>query len=190
MRTEALISELSSGDDERAEAAAKALASLGAEALPALGELLAADDEDTRWWAVRALAGIQAEGAGALLVRSLGDPSTAVRQAALLGIRAQPQPGTIPLLIALLDDADSLCAAMAADALVGIGSEAVPALLEVMQGGAHSARLEAERALAEIGDPRAIPALYAALDEGSALMEYWATQGLEKMGVGMTFFKP
>ena len=125
-----------------------------------------------------------------MLVGALGDPSPAVRQAALLGIRAQPQPGTIPLLIALLEDDDSLCTAMAADALVGIGAEAVPALLDVMQGGMQSARLEAARALAEIGDPRAIPALFNALDDSSALMEYWATQGLEKMGVGMAFFKP
>jgi len=190
MRIEALITDLSSGDDERAEAAAQALASLGAAALPALGALLSDPDEDSRWWAVRALAESQAEGAGKLLVPALGDSSPAVRQAALLGIRLHPQPGTIPLLAALLGDADGLCAAMAADALVGIGADAVPALLEVMESGAQPARLEAARALAEIGDPRAIPALFKALDDDSALIEYWASQGLEKMGVGMAFFKP
>jgi hypothetical protein len=44
--------------------------------------------------------------------------------------------------------------------------------------------------LAQIGDPRSIPALFTALDEDSALMEYWASEGLEKMGVGIVFFEP
>jgi HEAT repeat protein len=59
-----------------------------------------------------------------------------------------------------------------------------------MQKGEHVARLEAVRALAKIGDERAIPALFDALDNDSALIEYWASEGLEKMGVGMVFYKP
>ena len=51
-------------------------------------------------------------------------------------------------------------------------------------------RLEAARALSEIGDTRAIPVLFKALEEGSVVLEYWASEGLEKMGVGMTFFEP
>jgi len=66
----------------------------------------------------------------------------------------------------------------------------VPGLLEAMQGGDQRVRVEAVRAFAKIGDPRAIPALFEALDEGSALIEYWANEGLEKMGVGMVFYKP
>jgi len=50
--------------------------------------------------------------------------------------------------------------------------------------------VEAVRALAKIGDQRAIPALFEALDDNSALIEYWASEGLEKMGVGMVFYKP
>ena len=63
-------------------------------------------------------------------------------------------------------------------------------LLDAMQHGEHLARLEAVRALAKIGDQRAIPALFEALDDSSALIEYWASEGLEKMGVGMVFYKP
>jgi HEAT repeat protein len=58
-----------------------------------------------------------------------------------------------------------------------------------MESGSHIARLEAARALASIGDTRAIPALFDALDD-SALLEYWANEGLERMGVGMCFFSP
>jgi HEAT repeat protein len=59
-----------------------------------------------------------------------------------------------------------------------------------MQKGEHITRLEAVRALAKIGDDCAIPALCEALDDNSALIEYWASEGLEKMGVGMVFYKP
>jgi len=32
--------------------------------------------------------------------------------------------------------------------------------------------------------------LMKALEEDSALMEFWAQEGLERLGVGMLFFKP
>jgi HEAT repeat protein len=92
-------------------------------------------------------------------------------------------------LVWALDDPDPLARRLAGEALEAVGSEAVPALLEVMGDGSHVARLEAARALANIGDARAIPALFEALDD-SALMEYWASEGLERMGVGMIFFNP
>jgi HEAT repeat protein len=59
-----------------------------------------------------------------------------------------------------------------------------------MEEGPYLARLEAARSLARIADPRAIPALFDTLDEDSALIEYWANEAFEKMGVGMAFFKP
>ena len=41
-----------------------------------------------------------------------------------------------------------------------------------------------------IGDEASITVLFQMLDGDSRLMEYWASLGLEKMGVGMTFFSP
>ena len=76
------------------------------------------------------------------------------------------------------------------DALIAFGEDAVPALIEVVEKNHQPARLEAARALSAIGDTRAIPVLIKILDEDSALMEHWAGQGLEKMGVGMVFFNP
>jgi HEAT repeat protein len=73
---------------------------------------------------------------------------------------------------------------------VATDATAVPDLIEVMENGSQVARLEAARALSEIGDTRAIPVLFKALEEGSVVLEYWASEGLEKMGVGMTFFEP
>ena len=112
-----------------------------------------------------------------------------MRQCAALGLRQRPDPAAVEALIRALDDPDPLVRRLAGEALSATGSEAVPSLLKVMESGAQPARLEAARALGVIGDVRAIPALFAALD-GSALLEYWASQGLERMGVGMSFFLP
>jgi HEAT repeat protein len=50
--------------------------------------------------------------------------------------------------------------------------------------------LEAARALALIGDQRAIPALFALLSEDSVMLDYWANEGLDKMGAGMVYLIP
>ncbi len=184
------LEQLNTGDDQKAEAAAQKFASLGSEAIPALQDLLSNPNQDLRWWAVRALAEIQDQRTPSLLQSALHDPHLFVRQCAALALRQQPTPQAVPDLIALLEDEDRLLARLAADALIAAGEVAVPALLEVLQFGPQIARLEAVRALAMIGDHRSIPTLFAALGEPSALIEYWADQGLQRMGVGMVFFKP
>lgn len=187
---QALLADLASGDEARAEAAIAKLPSVGSDILPGLRELLSSGEADTRWWAARALAEVSHPETPALLVQALHDPDPGVRQCAALALRHQTSPQTVPDLVALLSSQDRLLALLVADALVAIGKEAVPALLEVMQSGSHSARLEAARALALIGEPSSIPALFEALDDRSALVAYWAEEGLSRMGVGMTFFKP
>lgn len=185
-----LLDELSCGDDERAEAALPHLALGGAEVIDALRLRLSNPEAEVRWWAVRALAEIHAEGVHALLIRALSDPEKSVRWCAGLALRSHPSEKSIPALLPLLSDEDALSRRLAGDALIAIGSPAVPQLLEAMQKGVHVSRLEAVRALAKIGDERSIPALFDALDDSSALIEYWASEGLEKMGVGMVFYKP
>ena len=185
-----LIQDLTSGDDSRAEAAARKLTQQGEAALPALRELLQAPQADARWWATWALASLSHPEVGRLLRELLKDADQGVRQCAALALREQPNIEAIPDLVALLEEQDPILARLAAAALIAAGAEAVPALLEVIQNGSQRARLEAVRSLASIGDERAIPALYAAYQEGSAIMEYWANEGLEKLGVGMVLFDP
>lgn len=185
-----LLLDLTGGDDEAAERAARILAAQGEAVIPALRDLLSDPQEDSRWWAVRALAESSAPGAAAALRQALDDPSPAVRQAALLGLRLRPEAESIPALTQRLEDDDSLCAAMAADALIALGEQAVPALIEILPSGSFPAQVQAARALAEIGDPRAIPALFAAGEQGSSLLDYWVSIGFEKMGVGTVYFKP
>jgi HEAT repeat protein len=186
----AIASEFTSGSDARAENAARMLAALGSQNLAVYNHLLSDVRIDVRWWAVRSLAEIQSPHASNLLLRSLQDPDVAVRQCAALALQRQPDPAASPQLIELLDSSDQLLSRLAADALISAGSSAVPALIEVMQGSNPKARIEAARALALIGDTRSIPVLFNALDEESAILEHWAGEGLERMGVGMVFFSP
>jgi HEAT repeat protein len=185
-----LISQLSCGDDEQAEQALSHLATWGSEAIGALERRLSDPEAELRWWAVRALAEVDDERVPELLVRALSDPDKGVRWCAGLALRMHPSPQASLTLVRMLADRDSLTRRLAGDALVAIGNQVVPQLLEAMQQGDQWVRLEAVRALAKIGDERAIPALFKALDDNSALIEYWASEGLEKMGVGMVFFKP
>jgi HEAT repeat protein len=188
------LNELKSADDRRAEAAAIGLAGLPRSEIDAtlveLSALLESHDADTRWWAVRAIAAISDARVPGLLLRALADPQASVRQCAILGLRQHPDAGCIAALARALGDEDPLVADLAVGALEAIGEPAVPALLDLMEKGAWAVRLKAVRALAMIGDERSIPALFAALDEDSALIEYWASEGLERMGVGMSFFTP
>jgi HEAT repeat protein len=188
---ETLLAELTSGDDARAEAAVPRLAELGEEAAQALAPLTRDENADTRWWAVRALAAIQEVDIAELLVDGLSDPDLGVRQCAALALRERPDPYTLPELIYLLEDEDKLLVRLAADALIALGAVATEQLLAVVRNSkVQYARMQATRALAEIGDTGSVKLLFEILDEDSALMEYWASHGLDKMGFGMAFFKP
>jgi HEAT repeat protein len=185
-----LLEILISGDEARAEATVPLLAARGDEALPALIDLLSSPEPDQRWWAARALAALDGE----LVIRSLedalGDSDPAVRQCAALGLRQHPTPRIVPSLCAALSDPDRLTARLAGDALIAAGAAATTDLVGMIAEAGPAARIEAVRALAGIQDQRSIPTLYALLDEPSTLIQHWAEEGLERMGVGMVYFKP
>jgi HEAT repeat protein len=185
-----LLIELTSGDDRRAEAAASSVSSYGSNALAILGPLLHSSEADFRWWAARGLAELMDERAGAYLIQALADENLSVQQCAALSLSKRPDPRAVPALVEAMASKDALLARLAANALACTGAEAVPALLDVLENGSQPMRLEAARALASIGDQRSIPALFKALGEDSALMEYWANEALERMGVGMMYFNP
>ncbi|MBE0408857.1 MAG: HEAT repeat domain-containing protein [Anaerolineales bacterium] len=185
-----LRSLLTSGDDDLAEGAVNQLASLGRQSLPLLTEMLSTADADARWWATRALSEINDPRVVPLLLERLNDADESVRHCALVALRLQPAPEAVGHLVKLLGNRDRLLAHLAADALIAIEKAAVPALVDSARNQSQAARLEAMRALARIGDPASIPILFAAYEEQSALMEFWADEGLERMGVGMVFYKP
>jgi HEAT repeat protein len=193
-----LAAELTSGDDTRAEAAVERLGQVR-ETLPAsalsqimttLCDLNLSTDVDSRWWSARALAAMHDPQVVPLLIGCLQDSDPGVRQCAALGLRLHPDPRSVPALLAALADPDPMCISLAADALGDIGEPAVLGLVQVMQEAPLASRLEAVRALAKIGDQRSIPILFQALSDPSPLIEHWASEGLERMGVGMVLFDP
>ncbi len=186
----AILDQLSCGEDERAEEALAHLHAWGPEIVDILQERLDDSNVDVRWWAVRALAEIDDERVPGLLVEALSDPDQSVCWCAGLALRTHPADQAVPVLINLLYNESALTRRLAGDALAAIGNVAVIPLVKAAHSGDPVMRIEAVRALAKIGDERAIPTLFEALDDNSALVEYWAGEGLEKMGVGMVFYKP
>lgn len=186
---ETLLADLTSGDEERAEAAVPALVALGETIIPSLRGLLDSLDVDIRWWATRTLASLPSPDVG-LLLSSLTDAAPEVRQCAALGLTGHPSEAAIQPLIRALSDSDGIVADLSAKALRAVGEPAVESLLEVLNGAAQSARIHAMYALSEIADPRSIRPMIESLSEDSVMLHYWAEAGLERMGVNMVLLKP
>ncbi len=184
-----LINDLASGNEARAEKAVPSLIDLGEVAIPALMELTRSSNVDHRWWGLRILA--QSPHCQAnWLVPFLNDPAHEVRQCAALGLAIKPDENATQPLIQALNDEDSMVSSLAVNALVKIGKAAVPSLIEVVKSASQSARIHALRALAEIRDHRAIPIMMKVMEEDSALLQHWAKEGLDRLGLDMIYIKP
>jgi len=184
-----LLGDLTSGDETRAEKAVPGLVELGEDAFPSLRDLLNSNDADHRWWALRTLAQ-SPQARTEWLLPFLDDSSPEVRQAAALGLCSHPDETAIRPLIQALSDADTMVSDLARSALIVIGKPAIPSLLEVSKDVPQRARINALRAVAEIGDYSAIPALMTALEDDSVMMQHWAEDGLERLGLNMMYLKP
>jgi HEAT repeat protein len=200
---QALLNDLTSGNETRAEKAVPALVEMGKDALPALLDLTRSPEVDHRWWSLRVLA--QAPQAQTeWIIPFLSDPAREVRQCAALGLTIKPDNRAVESLVQALSDEDSMVSSLAVNALVKIGKAAVPVLIDVVKpgpdgsSGAHpgdgsapqSARIHALRALAEIRDHRAIPVMMKVMEEDSALLQHWAKEGLDRLGLDMVYIKP
>ena len=185
-----LLAELLSGDETRAENAVPALIALGDDAISALMDLTRSPDVDSRWWAIRTLAQSPLLRTEWLIPFLLNDPAPEVRQCAALGLGIKADESAIQPLITALSDVDSMVGNLAMHALVQIGKESVPSLIECVKNKSQSARILALRALAEIKDHRAIPVMMQVMDEESVLLQHWAKAGLERLGLDMVYIKP
>jgi len=182
------LDDLFSGDDERAEAA---LNVIRGDNLPELGAALASEDSQKRWWAACALARLNDERATAALLAATADPDPDLRAVVLHGLGQLRAPGAVTPLLFALNDSSAFLARLATDALIHVGSPAVPGLTRALEQDAEArVRANAARALALIGDPSAIPALFHALEDDSMMVQYWAEEGLGRMGVGQVYFQP
>jgi HEAT repeat protein len=121
-----------------------------------------------------------------------------VRAATALAICNHPHESAVEALIKSLADEDSLTAGLAGNALVKIGGPSVPSLLQVMEARVEPGRNDAPtgirilalRALCDIRDQRAIPVMMKSLSDESAVLQYWAQEGLERLGLNMVYIKP
>ena len=189
-----LLGDLTSGNETRAEQAVPGLMELGDEATSALLELTSSPNADHRWWALRVLA--QSPHARTeSLVPFLDDSAREVRQCAALGLAIKPGENAVEALVRALSDEDSMVSSLAVNALVKIGNPAVPSLIEVVKlrsegSASQSARIHALRALAELRDHRAIPVMMKVMEEDSVLLQHWAKEGLDRLGLDMVYIKP
>jgi HEAT repeat protein len=186
--TKDLVAELASGDETAAEAAVAMLAQRGEAAAEVL-ELLDSRDVDHRWWAVRSLAALPAPQTE-WFTRALGDEAAEVRAAAALALAAHPHADSATALVTALNDEDNLVAVMAVLALSKVGEAAVPPLLDAYASAAPRGRIHIMRALAELRDPRGIRLMMDSLEGKSAALQYWAQEGLERLGLNMVYLKP
>ena len=184
-----LLDDLTGGDEARAEAAVSLLLDLDADAVPALLDLTRSTNVDTRWWALRVLAS-SPHSQTEWLLPFLNDPAPEVRQCAALGLAIKADESAIQPLVHALSDKDSMVASLAMNALVKIGGAAVPSLIELVKSASQTERIYALHALAEIKDHRAIPIMMNVMQEDSALLQHWAQEGLERLGLDMVYIKP
>lgn len=85
---------------------------------------------------------------------------------------------TIRDLITTLTCQDGLARKRARDQLVEIGAAAVPSLLPLLSNKQTYVCWEAVKALSEIGDPRAAPALVQTLEDDDPGIRWMAAEGL------------
>jgi len=185
-----LLNDLLSGDEARAEKAVPELIGLGADALPALQELSRSSDVDSRWWAIRTLSQSPLSPTEWLIPFLLNDSAPEVRQCAALGLGIKASESAINPLVQALSDTNPMVGNLALNSLVKIGKASVPALIDSVKTDSQSARIYALRALAELRDHRAIPVMMQVMEEDSVLLQHWAKEGLERLGLDMVYIKP
>ncbi len=185
-----LLHELNITDDEQVEQVHALLINYGEAALPVLNELLNSTDSEKRALAISALSHLHHPASQPALFRGLSDPYPIVRYSALLGLRRLPNLKTIPALVQFLCEEDPLPARLATDALIALGEDAIPALVETLERQHPHGRIGAARALASIDHEDVIQPLLMALGDRSRLVDYWAREGLNQRGLGLVFFSP
>jgi HEAT repeat protein len=139
---------------------------------------------------VRALAAVGTDAAIRLLITALEDVDADVRACAVVALAKLKPEEAIEPLVARLSDRSAYVGRLTADGLAQFGQPAVNALIGALEDGDTAARAGAARALTAIQPEEAIPALYRALDDPSALVSYYADEALERMGVGIVLFRP
>lgn len=186
----ALLAELLCGYDDRAEIAAQTIGTLGPAGFDLIQPLCVDPRADHRWWAARTLSQLRSEAATQALIGLLADLDSDVRACAAFALGEAQTEQAIEPLARLLADSSVFVSAMASDALARIGRLSVPTLIDRLRKGVGLERARAAKALLAILDSRSIPALIAALDDDSPVVQHYASEALTRLGVGTVLIKP
>ncbi|MCP4658525.1 MAG: HEAT repeat domain-containing protein, partial [bacterium] len=146
-------------------------------------ERLTSPSEAARLRAVEALGEDASEAAMQALLGALGDESWRVRQAVVKGLAQRGGDKTsAALLRAIRHEHHSLNVLNSAiQALAASELDVLEPLMELLNAAEADLRTYAALTLGECGDPRAIPALLAALDDDDANARYHAIEALGKL---------
>jgi hypothetical protein len=117
-----------------------------------------------------------------VLIDLLHDPVPAVRLQAARALGRVGDPAAVPALLAALHGADEQLTTQIFSSLVKLGSHAVPALLQRCKSHSAWIRWNSIRALSEIQDVRAIPALVEALRDSDHGVAWMGAKGLVQYG--------
>jgi hypothetical protein len=117
-----------------------------------------------------------------VLIELLHDPIPAVRLQAARALGRVGDPASVPALLAALHGADEQLTSQIFTSLVKLGSQAVPALLQRSKSGSAWIRWNSIRALSEIHDVRAVPALVEALRDSDHGVAWMGAKGLVQYG--------
>ncbi|MEM7032904.1 MAG: HEAT repeat domain-containing protein [Chloroflexota bacterium] len=187
----ALLAPVSPENEKQQEATAIALGQYGSSALPAINQLLHADNVDGRFWAIRSLWAWGDETAQALLVDLLTDKEAMIRSGAAFALGELQSASAIPHLMRLLVEDEGATGDHAADALAKIGQASAPVLINALADKKPGVRIRAIRALTPLESHQAIAALIQCLDhDPSYIVRHYANIALKRMGVGeMVYFR-
>ncbi len=97
------------------------------------------------------------------LIKALEDEDNEIRAVAAWSLGENGDPSAVPALIEALGDEDAEVKLKSVEAILKVGKPAVPALIELLEGGKR--RAFAAKALGKIGDSSAVAALIMALED-------------------------
>ena len=133
---------------------------------------------------------VRSNEAQAALIAFLLDVDSDVRACAAFALGELQAEEAVEPLAKLLNDSSVFVSAMASDALARIGQASTLTLIDRLKSGAAIERARAAKALLAILDSRSIPALIAALDDESPVVQHYASEALTRLGVGTILLKP
>lgn len=117
-----------------------------------------------------------------VLIQSLKDPVPAVRLQAAKALGRTHDPAAVPALLRTLHVADEQLGSQIFQALVNLGSVAIPALLNESASSSAWVRWYCIRALGGICDHRALPVLVHALTDTDHSVAWMAAKSLVRFG--------